>query len=37
VVYNARPGASEPLLLPQLLTANIVRDAFTEPPGHDLK
>jgi thiol:disulfide interchange protein DsbD len=37
VVYNARPGASEPLVLPQLLTANIVRDAFVGPPARDLK
>ncbi|HWJ34924.1 MAG TPA: protein-disulfide reductase DsbD domain-containing protein [Steroidobacteraceae bacterium] len=37
VVYNAKPGSSEPLLLPQLLTANIVREAFADLPNHDLK
>ena len=28
VVYNAKPGASEPQVLPQLLTAGIVKSAF---------
>jgi thiol:disulfide interchange protein/DsbC/DsbD-like thiol-disulfide interchange protein len=28
VVYNAKPGSSEPLVLPQLLTPAIVHDAF---------
>jgi len=28
VVYNAKPGSAAPLVLPQLLTASIVRDAF---------
>jgi thiol:disulfide interchange protein len=28
VVYNAQPGSSEPLVLPQLLTPTIVHDAF---------
>jgi thiol:disulfide interchange protein DsbD len=28
VVYNARPGSSQPLVLPQLLTPAIVHDAF---------
>jgi thiol:disulfide interchange protein DsbD len=28
VVYNAKPGSAAPLVLPQLLTAGIVRDAF---------
>jgi thiol:disulfide interchange protein DsbD len=37
VAYNAKPGSSEPLLLPQLLTANIVREAFADLPNHDLK
>jgi thiol:disulfide interchange protein DsbD len=37
VVYNAKPGSSEPLVLPQLLTANIVRDAFADLPDHNLK
>ena len=37
VVYNARPGSTEPLVLPQLLTANIVRDAFADLPPRDLK
>ena len=30
VVYNARPGAAEPLVLPQLLTAGVVQDAFAD-------
>jgi len=37
VVYNAKPGASQPLVLPQLLTANIVHDAFVDSSDHDLK
>jgi thiol:disulfide interchange protein len=37
VVYNGKPGSSEPLVLPQLLTANIVHDAFADLPNHDLK
>jgi thiol:disulfide interchange protein len=32
VVYNARPGAAEPLLLPQILTASVVQDAFADAP-----
>jgi thiol:disulfide interchange protein DsbD len=37
VVYNAKPGSSEPVVLPQLLTANIVHDAFADLPNRDLK
>jgi thiol:disulfide interchange protein DsbD len=37
VVYNSKSGSSEPVVLPQLLTAGAVRDAFTELPDHDLK
>jgi thiol:disulfide interchange protein/DsbC/DsbD-like thiol-disulfide interchange protein len=37
VVYNAKPGSSEPLVLPQLLTAAIVHDAFVDSSGRDLK
>jgi len=37
VVYNAKPGSSEPLVLPQLLTANIVHEAFADLPDHNLK
>jgi thiol:disulfide interchange protein DsbD len=37
VVYNAKPGSAEPLVLPQLLTATIVHDAFVDSPGRDLK
>jgi thiol:disulfide interchange protein DsbD len=33
VVYNSRPGASEPLVLPQLLTAAIVQSAFADVPA----
>jgi thiol:disulfide interchange protein/DsbC/DsbD-like thiol-disulfide interchange protein len=34
VVYNSKPGSSEPVILPQLLTASVVRGAFAETPGH---
>jgi thiol:disulfide interchange protein/DsbC/DsbD-like thiol-disulfide interchange protein len=37
VVYNAKPGSSEPLVLPQLLTATIVHDAFGDSSERDLK
>ena len=38
VVYNGKPGSSEPwVLLPQLLTASIVHDAFAELPDQHLK
>jgi thiol:disulfide interchange protein DsbD len=37
VVYNGKPGSSEPMVLPQLLTANMVRDAFMDLPDHVLK
>ena len=37
VVYNAKPGATEPQVLPQLLTANIVREAFASLPNAVLK
>jgi thiol:disulfide interchange protein DsbD len=33
VVYNAKPGSHEPLVLPQLLTAGIVENAFAGAPG----
>ena len=36
VVYNAKPGSSEQVL-PQLLTAAIVHDAFVDSSGRDLK
>jgi thiol:disulfide interchange protein DsbD len=32
VVYNSRPGSSEPVILPQLLTASIVQGAFADTP-----
>jgi thiol:disulfide interchange protein/DsbC/DsbD-like thiol-disulfide interchange protein len=32
VVYNSSPG-SEPVVLPQLLTANVVQSAFADTPG----
>ena len=34
VVYNAKPGASEPVVLPQLLTASVVQQAFADTPSH---
>ncbi|MDP8985311.1 MAG: thioredoxin family protein, partial [Pseudomonadota bacterium] len=37
LVYNGRPGSSEPVILPQLLTANMVRDAFVDLPDRVLK
>jgi thiol:disulfide interchange protein/DsbC/DsbD-like thiol-disulfide interchange protein len=33
VVYNSRPGSSQPLVLPQLLTAAIVQSAFADAPA----
>ena len=32
VVYNGRPGAPTPVVLPQLLTAELVRDSFAQLP-----
>ena len=37
VVYNATPGASSPVLLPQLLSAGVVREAFAGLPLRELK
>jgi thiol:disulfide interchange protein DsbD len=37
VVYNATPGSAQPIVLPQLLTANIVHDAFKDLPDRNLK
>jgi len=37
LVYNAKPGSSEPLVLPQLLTATIVHDAFVDSSERGLK
>jgi len=37
VVYNAKPGSPEPQVLPQLLTATIVHDAFMDSAQRDLK
>jgi thiol:disulfide interchange protein DsbD len=33
VVYNAKPGSAEAVVLPQLLSAGIVQDAFAALPG----
>jgi thiol:disulfide interchange protein DsbD len=33
VVYNSKPGYTEPVILPQLLTANAVQTAFADTPG----
>jgi thiol:disulfide interchange protein/DsbC/DsbD-like thiol-disulfide interchange protein len=33
VVYNGKPGSSEPVVLPQLLTAGIVQNAFSDAPN----
>jgi thiol:disulfide interchange protein DsbD len=32
LIYNAKPGSKEPVVLPQLLTANIVHDALSDLP-----
>jgi thiol:disulfide interchange protein DsbD len=32
VVYNGKPGSSEPVVLPQLLTASVVQSAFADAP-----
>jgi len=36
LVYNAKPGSTEPLVLPQLLSASVVRDAFAALPNRPL-
>jgi thiol:disulfide interchange protein DsbD len=33
VVYNSKPGSSEPVILPQLLTPSIVQNAFAGAPS----
>jgi thiol:disulfide interchange protein/DsbC/DsbD-like thiol-disulfide interchange protein len=33
VVYNGKPGATEPLVLPQILTAGVVQSAFADTPA----
>ena len=33
VVYNGKPGATEPVVLPQLLTAGVVQSAFADTPA----
>jgi thiol:disulfide interchange protein DsbD len=37
VVYNSKPGSSAPLVLPQLLTPNIVQSVFAGLPDRDSK
>jgi thiol:disulfide interchange protein len=32
LVYNSKPGSSEPVILPQLLTASVVQSAFADTP-----
>jgi len=34
VVYNSKPGSSEPVILPQLLTPSVVQSAFADTPSH---
>ncbi|HWY94114.1 MAG TPA: protein-disulfide reductase DsbD domain-containing protein [Steroidobacteraceae bacterium] len=34
VVYNSKPGSTEPVILPQLLTASVVQSAFADTPSH---
>jgi thiol:disulfide interchange protein/DsbC/DsbD-like thiol-disulfide interchange protein len=33
VVYNSKPGSTEPMVLPQLLTAGAIQGAFADAPG----
>ena len=33
LVYNSKPGSTEPLVLPQLLTAGAIQSAFADAPG----
>jgi thiol:disulfide interchange protein DsbD len=33
VVYNGKPGSTEPVVLPQLLTAGVVQSAFADTPA----
>ncbi len=33
VVYNGKPGATEPVVLPQILTAGVVESAFADTPA----
>jgi thiol:disulfide interchange protein len=33
VVYNSKPGSTEPLVLPQILTAGVVQSAFADAPA----
>jgi thiol:disulfide interchange protein/DsbC/DsbD-like thiol-disulfide interchange protein len=33
VVYNSKPGATEPVVLPQILTAGVVASAFADTPA----
>jgi thiol:disulfide interchange protein/DsbC/DsbD-like thiol-disulfide interchange protein len=33
VVYNSKPGVSEPVILPQILTAGVVQSAFADTPA----
>jgi thiol:disulfide interchange protein/DsbC/DsbD-like thiol-disulfide interchange protein len=35
VVYNSKPGSSDPVILPQLLTASAVQSAFAETPNSE--
>jgi thiol:disulfide interchange protein DsbD len=37
VVYNSKPGSSEPVVLPQLLSAGVVESAFAALPDRDSK
>jgi thiol:disulfide interchange protein DsbD len=37
VVYNGKPGSSAPVVLPQLLSAGVVENAFAALPDRDSK
>jgi thiol:disulfide interchange protein len=37
VIYNSKPGSSEPVVLPQILTASVVENAFADVARRDSK
>ena len=37
LVYNSKPGSTDPIVLPQILTPSMVQGAFAELPVRDLK
>jgi thiol:disulfide interchange protein DsbD len=37
VVYNSKPGSTEPVVLPQILSAGVVQNTFASLPNRDSK